>query len=40
MEWGYTENDIQEASSKDMEAYYSIEKQMKYSVAGIRVKVI
>ena len=40
MECGYTENDIHEASPKDMEEYYSIERQIKYSVVGIRVKLI
>lgn len=32
---GYTPSDIQSASSKDMEIYYSIEKQSKYGVVGI-----
>ncbi len=37
---GYTEQDILNASPCDMEAYYSLEKQQKYGVLGIELKVI
>lgn len=35
---GYTELDIDSAKSSDMDAYYSKEKQNKYGVVGIEVK--
>jgi len=37
---GYTEDDIHTASPKDMEAYYSKEKQQLYGVVGIEVELI
>lgn len=37
---GYTKDNIDKASYKDMEQYYSIEKQKKYEVVGIELKVI
>ena len=36
---GYTENDISTASPDDMDLYYSKEKQNKYGVIGIEIKV-
>ena len=40
LECGYTESDIQNASPRDMDEYYSVERQEKYGVVGIRVAVI
>lgn len=40
LECGYTEADVCTASPKDMEAYYSLERQRKYGVVGIRVALI
>ena len=37
LECGYTKADIASASHRDMEAYYSKEKQTKYGVVGIKV---
>ena len=39
-ECGYTEEDIDTASPQDMDIYYPKEKQAKYGVVGIKVKVI
>lgn len=40
LECGYTEEDIDSASPKDMELYYSKEKQEQYGVIGIKVSPI
>lgn len=32
---GYTQSDVRYASTSDMNAYYSIEEQLKYGVVGI-----
>ena len=32
---GYTQSDVRSASASDMNAYYSIEEQLKYGVVGI-----
>lgn len=37
---GYTERDISMASPSDMDLYYSKEKQEKYGVVGIELKLI
>ena len=37
---GYTKENVDKASSTDMDAYYSKEKQQKYHVIGIEVKVL
>lgn len=37
---GYTEEDIHTAKPEDMSLYYSPEKQRKYGVVGIEIKVI
>ena len=37
---GYQKSELDKANSKDMLAYYSKEKQMKYGVLGIEIKVI
>ena len=37
LECGYTEEDVGTASPKDMETYYSPEKQKQYGVVGIRI---
>ncbi len=37
---GYTQENINTASPKDMEEYYSLEKQNKYGVVGIEIEVI
>lgn len=37
---GYTQNDIATAKASDMDMYYSKEKQNKYGVLGIEIKVI
>lgn len=34
---GYTEDDVNAASPKDMESYYSEEKQNQYGVVGIEI---
>ena len=39
-ECGYTEEDIDTASPQDMDTYYPKEKQARYGVVGIKVKVI
>lgn len=39
-ECGYTEQDVQFASPDDMDVYYSKEKQRKYGVVGIGIKLI
>lgn len=40
LECGYTKDDVQGASPRDMDAYYSAERQKLYGVVGIRVAVI
>lgn len=40
LECGYTEDNICNASAKDMDKYYSPEKQNQFGVVGIRVIVI
>ena len=40
LECGYTEEDIDSASPKDMELYYSKEEQEQYGVVGIKVSLI
>lgn len=40
LECGYTKDNIDRASPKDMEYYYSKEKQSKYGVVGIKVSLI
>jgi len=40
LECGYTKEDIDSASPKDMEMYYPKEKQEKYGVVGIKVSLI
>ena len=37
---GYTEKDVALASPSDMDIYYSKEKQKKYGVVGIELKLI
>lgn len=37
---GYTEVDLPTAKASDMIAYYSIEKQDKYGVLGIEVRIV
>ena len=37
LECGYTKENIHLASPHDMECYYSIEKQSKYGVVGIKI---
>ena len=37
---GYTEADINTADPKDMDEYYSCEKQEKYGVVGIEFKLL
>ena len=37
---GYLPHELATASSKDMEAYYSIEKQKCYGVVGIEIELI
>ena len=37
---GYTETDIGRASAKDMDAYYSPERQKQFGVVGIRIAVL
>jgi len=37
---GYTEEDVDTASPKDMEAYYPAEQQKKYGVLGIGVELL
>lgn len=37
---GYTQNDIATAKASDMDIYYSKEKQSKYGVLGIEIKII
>lgn len=38
LECGYTEDDIDTASPKDMDVYYSLEEQQKYGVIGIKIR--
>lgn len=38
LECGYTEETLPTASPKDMEAYYSPERQKMYGVVGIKIK--
>ena len=40
LECGYTKDDISEASPKDMEKYYSLERQNRFGVVGIHVVLI
>ena len=40
LECGYTENNICNASAKDMEKYYSIEMQKQFGVVGIRIAIV
>lgn len=40
LQCGYTKDDVQNASPRDMDAYYSAERQKQYGVVGIRVVVI
>ncbi len=40
LECGYTKDNIDNASPKDMEYYYSKEKQNKYGVVGIKISII
>ena len=40
LECGYTKENIDKASPKDMENYYSKEKQKKYGVLGIKISII
>ena len=40
LECGYTENDICDASAKDMDKYYPPERQKQFGVVGIRIAVI
>lgn len=37
---GYNEDNINTASSEDMEMYYSREKQNKYGVVGIKISLL
>ena len=37
---GYCEQDVRVASPRDMDAYYTREKQSKYGVVGIEIEVI
>ena len=37
---GYLPEELETASAKDMEDYYSVEKQMKYGVVGIELELI
>ena len=37
MQCGYTAEDVDSASPKDMEVYYSVEEQEKYGVVGIEL---
>ncbi len=38
LECGYTQETIMNASYKDMELYYPLEKQLQYKVIGIKIK--
>ena len=38
LECGYTEQDIETASPRDMDIYYTKEQQDKYRVVGIQIK--
>lgn len=37
---GYTESDINTASPEDMTKYYPLEKQKRYGVVGIQIKLV
>ena len=37
---GYTEDEVDTASPRDMDAYYSKEKQAQYGVVGIEISVL
>lgn len=39
-ECGYAEEELQTASSKDMELYYSKEEQGRYGVVGIKISLV
>ena len=40
MKCGYTEEDVGNASPSDMEEYYPPEKQKKYGVLGIEIRLL
>lgn len=40
LQCGYTEETISDATPNDMNQYYNVEKQEKYGVVGIEIKVI
>jgi len=40
LECGYTEDDIDTASPKDMDSYYSKEIQQQYGVVGIKIALL
>lgn len=40
LECGYTKENVAEATPKDMEQYYPLEKQSQFGVVGIRVAVM
>ena len=40
LECGYTKENIDKASPRDMEYYYSKEKQNKYGVLGIKISIV
>ena len=40
MECGYTAEDVHTASPRDMEMYYSVEKQRQYGVVGIEIALL
>lgn len=40
LQCGYTEDNVDKASPDDMNLYYSVEVQAKYSVVGIEIRLI
>lgn len=40
LQCGYTESDIVNAKAEDMDMYYSRERQKKYGVLGIEIRII
>ncbi len=40
LECGYTKDNVDQASPRDMDSYYSREKQSKYGVIGIKISLI
>jgi ASC-1-like (ASCH) protein len=40
LECGYTKDNIKSANERDMEQYYSKERQAKYGVVGIKISVL